>query len=195
MLSAFYTKRQINEHNYCPLHDSSLTCFSIPSEIEIFYFLTLARNFENAGNYLQHVFPQMYSCCRQSTAIVNHINISDIESLQFKVDYAYRDLSSTKTPYSAHSSFLCKPYISDHFVLSHSDVNHNHMNERNRNSLINEFLLLQHDLLQEKVKLTHRNPCHGDLRLKITLIVKMQNECDREFDFVLKLYDNHEDDD
>lgn len=192
-VSAYYSKKQLNEYISCNFHDEEGTCYCFPSEVEIYYFLTRQTHSQLARGYIERNFPDYFTCNNLSTALIRNVNINNIEEIDFKVDYSYYDLSEHRTGIFAHPD-KCKPYISDHFVLSLSDSNLSRkISAAERNQLTDHFLMLQHDTLLKKVFLFHKSPCHEDLRQKISIGLKMRNQCHREFDFVLKLY--HDDDD
>ena len=117
-----------------------------------------------------------------STALIRNVNINNIEAIDFKVDYSYYDLSDHRTygeGIFAHPD-KCKPYISEHFVLSLSDSHPSRqISSSERKQFSDNFLMLQHDTLVKKLFLIHKSPCHEDLRQKITIALKMQNQCDR----------------
>lgn len=192
ILSSYYTQKQLNEYNECRFHDEEGTCYSIPSEVEIYYCLSLQRHLTIAGGYLERNFPDQFACANPSTAPIRHININDIHSIDFKVDYTYEDLSD----YSIYGSSIyahpnkCKPYVSEHLVLASSEENVRELSHSERSRLSNSFLVLRHDTLREKIYTNHRYPCHFDLRQKVTICLQMMNEYSREFDFLLKFYED-----
>lgn len=192
LLLGYSTRRELNSQFFCYMnqHDEQHTCFYIPDDIDIKYFLALQRKQQVVESSLQQQFPDTFICTEGSKVVIKDIATKYLTSIKFYVDYTYEDLSESYCHYNCHP-VQCKPFISDHFVLLHENtsINEKQFSDDLSRQLYSTFLPLSEASLTKRVHNDYRNNCHSDLRQKVSLQFTFSDESIKEFDWVLKFYD------